>query len=488
MKSFGKMLRGFIENSGYTIYGIAQKANINRTTLQKLLSDERKPTADQVRKLRPFLKLTPAETIEFDMSFELIQVGEELFEQRTLIKQLLENISYVQPENGRPPRYPDDDGLDLLPSPGLHEGYLSVYRLLRELILWECVLPKSASPCVRINAPANMEIFRDLFIHTMRECHESQLSIMQLTSFLKPGAAKNAFSFNLEILANILPFLPLSDFQYQVYYYYTDAPVTDIRQFSFPYYVLFSNTAVLLSTDCHAAIVSRDPALLHYLGNLFSAAMKEAGPFTLSYHRAEDVLPHLMEMDLEDLPFYSLEYQPCLMSYVTERMIQNYSRIQEPEDAISILQLTSMRARQLRGLNHHISIFSKNGIHHFARTGQIADLPSCYAKPFSERDRIYILECLYRDILSDLRHHRVINPLVLPISEHLLCLLHQNSGLDFSYFTNDGKNYGYLRIEEPSLLEAFEDFFQYMLRSAMVGTKEETLAVIQECIDEIKHP
>ena len=63
MKSFGKMLRGFIENSGYTIYGIAQKANINRTTLQKLLSDERKPTADQVRKLRPFLKLTRSNLI-----------------------------------------------------------------------------------------------------------------------------------------------------------------------------------------------------------------------------------------------------------------------------------------------------------------------------------------------------------------------------------------------------------------------------------------
>lgn len=489
MKSFGKLLRQYIEKSGYTIYGIAQKSNVNRTTLQKVLSDERSASARLVKNIRPFLKLTPAESMELDAAFEILQIGEELFEQRKHIKSLLENISYILPEQPLSPKPPVIkllESSDFLPAPGVYTGYFALQHLLRELLLWECVLPPSSFPGLRINMPANLSLFRNIFTQTIRECSQSGISICHLTNFLKSESNKNESSYNLNILANILPFLPLSDFHYQVYYYYGESPLTNSYQEAFPYYALFSGVSVLLSSDCQTAVVSHDPDLHNYLENLFSAALKKAMSFMTSYHRIEDVLPHLMEMDLEDLPFYSLEYQPCLTSYLTERMIQNYAKI-DAEEGAEILQFVAMRAKQLRNLNHHISIFSKSGLFHFARTGRIADLPSNYAHPLSPQDRLFILESLYRDILSNHRLHRMINPLILPISDHLICLLHRNTGLDFSYFSQTGDHYSYLRIEEPSLLEAFEDFFRYILDSPMVNSKEETLAAIQECIEETRY-
>ncbi len=489
MKSFGKLLRRYIEKSGYTIYGIAQKANVNRTTLQKVLSDERSASEDLIKNIRPFLKLTPAESMELDAAFEMLQIGEELFEQRKHIQSLLENISYILPEQQSVPEIPDPilpETPEILPAPGVYTGHFVIQHILHELLLWECVLPASAFPSLCINVPADLKLFRNIFAQTIYECRQSGIPIYHLTNFLKSENNQNGSSFNLEILANILPFLPLADFHYQVYYYYGESPLASPYQAAFPYYALFSGVTVLLSSDCQTAVLSRDPDLHHYLENLFSAALKKAMPFTTSYHRPEDVLPHLMEMDLEDLPFYSLEYQPCLMSYMTERMIQSCAKINTEEDS-SILQLAVMRAKQLKGLNHHISIFSKNGLLHFARTGRISDLPSSRAHPLSPQDRLFVLECLYRDILSDRRKHRMINPLILPISDHLLCLLHQNAGLDFSFFSREGDNYGYLRIEEPSLLEAFEDFFLYVLKSPMVNTKEETLLAIQECIEEARY-
>lgn len=485
MNSFGKLLRRYIEKSGYSIYGIAQKSNINRTTLQKVLADERTPSQDMIQHLRPFLKLTPIESAELDEAFEMIQIGEEVFKQRRQIKRLLENVSYILPSQ-KPVSDNKMDEPELLPVSGLHVGRFVIQQLLRELLLWECVLPPSALPHLCINVPANLKLFRDVFIQSIQECRRSGIPIYHLTNFSKNSTNRDGHAFNLEVLANILPFLPLDDFHYQVYYYYGNSPLANPYQSAFPYYVLFSTSTLLLSSDCQTAVLSYDTDLHHYLENLFAAAMKEASAFTVSYHDPEDILPHLMEMDLEDLPFYSLEYQPCLTSYLTERMIQNYAKVDNTESS-SLLRLTAMRAKQLRGLNHHISIFSKTGLRHFAQTGLIADLPSRYALPLSLQDRLFILDCLYRDIQSGQRKHRTINPLILPISDHLICLFHQNAGLDFSFFSQEGNHYGYLRIEEPSLLESFDDFFKYLLQSPMVNTQEETLAAIRECIEDIKY-
>ena len=92
MNSFGDLLRIFIEKSGYTNYKIAQKASVNRTTLQKILSGERKPSDVTYNKILPFLKLTPLEKAQLSEAFEISQIGNDIFERRTYVRKLLEKI------------------------------------------------------------------------------------------------------------------------------------------------------------------------------------------------------------------------------------------------------------------------------------------------------------------------------------------------------------------------------------------------------------
>lgn len=93
MRDFGDLLRSCIKESGYTIYGIAKKAEVNRTTLQKVLSNDRPPSFEMIDKLLPLLKLSPCEKDEIMSIFEIQKTGEALYYQRNCIKQMLEQIS-----------------------------------------------------------------------------------------------------------------------------------------------------------------------------------------------------------------------------------------------------------------------------------------------------------------------------------------------------------------------------------------------------------
>lgn len=144
------------------------------------------------------------------------------------------------------------------------------------------------------------------------------------------------------------------------------------------------------------------------------------------------------------------------------------------------------RAQQLRKLTSHVSIFSKSGLIDFATTGRIRDLPKEYTYPFSVRNRILILESLYQDIISNQHTYCMINPLVFPISQNLVCLFHEDASLDFGYFSGNNGCYNCLRIKERTLIETFDDFFQYLQSSSLICSKEETLTAIRNCLEQLK--
>lgn len=488
MKNFGKLLRTYIERSGYTNYGIAQKANVNRTTLQKILANERIPSQEFMDRIFPLLKLTPEESCELLSVFEIMQTGESLFAQRRSIKQMLESISDITRSltvnTAADAHSSMQSSPDISLTEEIHYGRYEVGILLTDLITRECAGP---SPTVRISLPANIGFFKQIFLQTIRYCpNKENLTIQHLTCFLKADTDNISPAPNLDILANILPFLASPIFNYEVYYYYDNYLISDAGRTAFPYYVLFSDTVVLLSADGNTAIPFQKTDMLFYFNNLFEAALQNSNPFITSCPHPEDVLPHLIGMDMDNRPFYSLEFQPCITAYLTERMLRTYAN-PDIENYETALELTTIRINQLKNMDQHVSIFSKAGLLHFSETGLISDFPSGYMIPLSVRDRITILEALYQDIYTGKHNHRLVNPLIFPISQHLICHLHQDAGLDFSSYELSGNSYHYIHIEERTLLEAFGDFFQYMINSPLVYSKEDTLTAIRTFIENLKN-
>lgn len=59
MNTIQELLKKYIETNGYTIYSISKQSGINRTTLQKILSGQRKITKDIYDRLLPYFALSP---------------------------------------------------------------------------------------------------------------------------------------------------------------------------------------------------------------------------------------------------------------------------------------------------------------------------------------------------------------------------------------------------------------------------------------------
>lgn len=486
MNHFGTLLRTYIKRSGYSNYGIAKKTGINRTTLQKVLTGERSPSARLVECLLPCLQLTAEENDELLSLFETYRSGDDIHLARHAIRRMLESVSeavYSKKAFGTAMgQVPSDrPGLSFHDSQLFH-GAHTVERLLNSLIQEECFY---VSPAIHINVPGNSSLLHQILMHTLQYCVNcSHLKISHLTCFVKPGPKHPDGHTNLEILSNLLPFVALSGFQYDIYYYYEDMLMEDSHRTAFPYYIIFQDTVVFLSADCATALPSRDPSILYHFDNLFEAALMDTVPLITDCPKAEGLLPHLIQMDENDSPLYSLEYQPCLPTYLTDEIICRCTR-PELSGYDNILESLTQRVSQLSSLTSHTCIFSKTGLLEFTRNGRIADFPQSCAMPLVPSDRRILMESLYQEISSDRQQHRMVNPLMFPISDYLSCVLHKDRGLDFSGFASEEANYNYIHLTEKTLLDAFLDFFHYLHSSSLVYSREDTLAFIRQCIDSL---
>ncbi|MEI3282063.1 MAG: hypothetical protein V8R61_04850 [Enterocloster sp.] len=200
-------------------------------------------------KILPFLKLTPLEKAQLSEAFEISQIGNGIFEKRTYVRKLLEKI----PDISFSPSMEQHSGdTDITFPSSIHDtalfyGTFAIHHLLSQLVQKEST---KTSPYIRINAPANSSLFSGLISDNMDLLCSHCASIWHLTCFLRSEDQTGSPIFNLQVLENILPFLPLTKLNYRVHYYYkNNQNEADYRQTAFPYYILFSDLAVLLSSD-----------------------------------------------------------------------------------------------------------------------------------------------------------------------------------------------------------------------------------------------
>lgn len=485
MKSLGKLLRKYINDSGYTIYNVANRANINRTTLQKVLSDDRSASEDLINKLLPVLKLSPAEEAEVKKAFEIRKSGESLYRQRAYIKEMIESTAsldsffHSEEAENSPVVSQYTSYKNALPVRGVHR----VKRLLYSCLSCEY---KCSNPEILINAPGNLSVLNSLLIHDLPfDCGTAAIQLKQITPLIKStthaSSMHNGTVVNLEILSSIIPFTLSHAFHYKSYAFYRNQLLADTIQYAFPYFIVFSNTAVLLSCDGHTALPLFEGTAIRYFKDLFQAALKQTFPLITIYSSSTEVLENLIHLDMTPHPYNTIEYQPCLTSFLTEDMVRKYARPNIPNRE-QLIEGACCRIRQLSTMAERSCIFCKEGLAQFAAEGTISELPSCYILPLDIPDRIRILNSLYRACQEDSMFLRLANSITFSVPSHLCFSLRREHSIDISRYRFDGTEHNYIHIAEPIILEAFEDFYEYLIQSELICSKEETLREIEQLI------
>lgn len=487
MKSIGDLLRDYIHDSGNTIYGIAKKANVNRTTLQKIVSGDRFPSQKVLEKLFPFLEITPAEISELIAICELHRTDKNLYQQRQYIRQILlsEPASILNEAlDHSPKRLCSSELIDFQDkSSQLFYGQQTVEHLLNDLLLAEC---GQKNPLLKINVSGDCVLLRNVLLHSIHYCSNyKSLQIQHLTSFSKESEKGSAALTNLNILFQTFAFTVIPEFHYRIYYYYNDLTAADPEQFAFPYYIIFTGLTVLLSSDCKTALLIRDRTALYYFQNHFETAIHKAFPLTAATLSARDTLPHLIHMAEEEGGIYHLYYRPYLTEFFTEEILRSSIK-PEVDDYEYAIHLLLYEIKQLHKVNPKICFFHKMGLMKFCNDGIPALLSEKYMKPLSLKNRIYLLEALYKGAVNNRPVCYLLNPAVFSVSEFLACNFYQDKGIDFFCFDVKENISRCVYLKESTTLEAFNDFFKYISDSHLVCSKAESLAYLGECIDNLK--
>ena len=478
MKSLGSILRQSIEQSGYSIYKAANKSGINRTTLQKILSDDRPVSQEQLEQILSVLKLSPAEEENILTVFEISRSGETLHSIRQAIRRLFTATfdtdtffstpacKYSISEIALPPNFWED--FPILP------GSQQVILLLRDLVSQECSKP---DPHLCISLPGTIPLLQKILIQSAT----AGLTIQQITRLLRSDNPEQDSLTNLQILSNLLPLSMLSSFDYQIHYFYDNQVSPHPLDLAFPYYVLFSDTLVLLSPDCSVAMPCTDSSVIRYFTYLFEDSLRKTTALIEQSDSTGEILESMMKTDEKNTELSSIEYQPCLITFLDEQQFSRYAR-EDMEYRDAAIQNIIKRQQQLAAFPNRRCIFSKSGLAQFVSDGFISDLPSCYMKPLSIADRILVLKRMIHVLDSSAWDFRITNPITFPLPPRLSCIIRDNIGVEFCHIGQEPASFKHIHIREHTILDAFEDFLQYVMESTLVYSREETIVEIERSI------
>lgn len=304
-KKFHEILRDMIDKSGFTIYALSKQSGVNRTTIQKSLSGDRILSEEQLKTLIPFLQLTPYEMDVLWKSHQIEQIGFSTYLRCKFIKNLAENIHWVDrhnytfsfQKNLRP---------DALRLPYSCEKQYPILSLIYHLI-WD--IAETEEPYVYLFSPFDTTFVTDL-LSLCQEDAFKHIQITHLIPFVK-GSLHNA-----EMLSYILPFIFEEPANYVANYYYEESLLSK-TQVPFPYYLVTNHYVLLLSGDYETAVLL-DSNMQHYYQKTFLTLFKQSSSLLQHTHSSSAWL-HTGSFSEQHESYYGLNCQ----SYISECMDEN---------------------------------------------------------------------------------------------------------------------------------------------------------------------
>ncbi|RGZ01869.1 helix-turn-helix transcriptional regulator [Clostridium sp. AM58-1XD] len=191
MTLFAKLLKHYIDSSGYTIYQLAKRSGVNRTSIQKALSEDRLPVLESIKELEKYLNLTPEERRQFWAAYEMAFYGEAVFYQRQSVRQLITSLSQSFYENQfRPSPMVSEPMPVSFHSRKLYHSPYEFCQVFRYILENEAKKQENSalSPVLISFSQTPPPFIFDNFASFLSGRHSSRIRIQQIIHFIKnPG-------------------------------------------------------------------------------------------------------------------------------------------------------------------------------------------------------------------------------------------------------------------------------------------------------------
>lgn len=482
MDTIQHLIKYYIESNGYTIYSISQQSGINRTTLQKILSGQRKITREVYDKLLPFFSLSPIDKEELDRAFLVDQIGQERFQTHMEIKKILELSPSSIYQNSDQPSDAVTVNIDKLADQTLVHGTYEIVNIIYTLAVH--AVEHENQPFLYTFADLSHP-YVPIFFKPLYHPRFQSLSVTHLVEYQKTLIANGNYDniHNLRILTNLLPSFSAFPGSFSVHFYY--AARHDFKSMAsvFPYYVITNTHLVLLSADYETALVVSNPDVHAHFLNVYHEILAKSNLLTSGAQSPMELLNALNKVDPNENYPLCLNIQPTIEKYITPAMVEKYM-LDTPYRELIKAKLFE-RISQLT-MEHHTILFTEEGLRLFAEKGKNVNFPDELASHFDIKDRIYILnKFIEANTRPDDNHFLMVNPAKLHTSLNISIAFTPPSSTYLMLVRADG-NSMVIPLSEHTLCSCIMDFIQTLPQYGYVCSIEETNRILQAEIDKLK--
>ena len=485
MSGFSDKLRQMLDDRGVSQNALAQRAEIDRTTLNKVLRGNRLPNSAFFEKLCDALALSPAQITELEELIEIEKVGADVYHQRQLVKQLIEQVASIDVPVTDSPLAEKSVTLpkaitekDVV----IYHGAFVVNNLIKDLA--EDEFYNVEKPMVRILCPIEYSyLFSVLFqlfsLDPNRMCIRH---IVRAETRRGKGTQRN-----LERLKQLLPFALTSGVGYSAHYYFSDYEQFSDVGLPTPYCVIFSRYVVLLSKRYDTAIVIGTPEGVSFYQQEFDRMLATCHPLATRFMSPVEAIAYENEMGYGgDHPFRVLVPEPALCYVFPHEQIIDHRRREIP----GIEQLADMlrtRYQKIydRGNAFSAQYFSESGLWRLVKTGFSCEFPPELVHPFTLEERLFYVEEYIRRIEGG-HMCRAVNSAKFVVPVTCSANYIENSSVNFSLFSAGTNNLRAVIITEEGVIDAFDDFIENLPKTDLARTKEDTLAIFEEAAENLR--
>ncbi len=485
MSAFGVKLRLYIDKSGESIYQLAKRSGVERTSIHKAMSGSRILNQAGFDRLIELLKLTPAEKQDLISSYEIAKQGEDVYHRRCKMAAMLNGLAALPSREFNSPvaGFKVNMGSQSFDRIELIKGKYEIYNLMRTAVLEEISDQNTPTVCTNIR-------FSDQFMaDTTSLIYMStggKLTIKHILRFARYSDSASG-NYNMDRLSEVLPMVLYVGCGYKPYYFYGDYDSANDVTLLAPYYIITCKRIIAVSADYQKAIALSDPEIVRICQESFDMAIKRCHPLINYLSGPMEAMNYLKEYESAlNQPVYKFEAIPCFALFLSPQLIKKKIRPDVPNSG-ELARLMSVRCEAMRAsANMNIMFFSEFGLNHFTDTGTLFDIPSDIAFPFTAEERLKLLRDLKRSIDDGSNKAIAVNPDRLNISNRISISYTETGGILFSGYNGEGGSYVILLLKEEGIVKSISDFMAYLPQSDLVLDSQQSAAIIDRCIKRLE--
>lgn len=469
---FTILLAKYINESGFSINRISQITGLGRTAIQHTISGKLMPARPFIDKLISILPITPAQREEFIELYLCEKLGARIYATRNRIAQMLSNlnISSVSTEFSIHTLCPceKNDSITTI------NGIANINRHLLSIVSAEF---KKSNGSIFCSIPFENHIFFEM-ITQLTNVADGKISFDHFVRLFKDS--DTVYDENIYVLENALRMSLYDRMEYHPYYHY--AYKNSLEDFlpAFPYCLVSSDTAALISADLTGAVISSQSDFTNAV-KAHIAKIRSHSTLMINHYNIDSGFK--IFLDSQRLVRMTIEYQPCLTLFLSPELIENkLIDIPEKEEILAKIMNTffTQEGLELTESQSVVNYFTREGMEDFAESGIMSNIPGELLKPLTPEERIAILQAMKqlpeRFLLLDSRKLR--------LSDHIHIISLNNRSILINCKINNKRIYSI--ITESGLCAALDDFMSGICEMGWVLSEDDFCSSVDACIEHIR--